>query len=138
MLLLDPLDPPGYRRGAGGLLKYLRDHPIPRLTLAGGFGKFAKLAAGHLDLHSGRSRVDPDWLADRLAALGAAPELVARARAARTANEILALARPAGLPLADAIARRARKVAQDVVGEQVAIEVVIFDRQGALVGRDDV
>ncbi|NBB83064.1 MAG: cobalt-precorrin-5B (C(1))-methyltransferase, partial [Alphaproteobacteria bacterium] len=33
---------------AGGLLKYLRKHPVPRLTLAGGFGKISKLAAGHL------------------------------------------------------------------------------------------
>ncbi len=42
---------------AGGTLKYLRRHPVARLTLAGGFGKFAKLASGHLDLHSKRSRV---------------------------------------------------------------------------------
>ena len=35
----------------GGTLKYLRSHPVPRLTLAGGFAKLAKLAAGHLDLH---------------------------------------------------------------------------------------
>ncbi len=43
---------------AGGLLKYLRDHPIENLTLAGGFAKFTKLAQGALDLHSGRSQVD--------------------------------------------------------------------------------
>ena len=29
----------------GGVLKYLRSHPVERLTLAGGFAKFAKLAA---------------------------------------------------------------------------------------------
>ena len=34
----------------GGTLKYLRTHPVPRLTIAGGFAKLAKLAAGHLDL----------------------------------------------------------------------------------------
>ncbi|MCH7487947.1 MAG: cobalt-precorrin-5B (C(1))-methyltransferase, partial [Proteobacteria bacterium] len=39
----------------GGLLKYLRRHPVPRLTLGGGFAKISKLAMGHLDLHSGRS-----------------------------------------------------------------------------------
>ena len=42
----------------GGVLKYLRRHPVPRLTLAGGFAKMAKLAEGHLDLHSARSRID--------------------------------------------------------------------------------
>jgi cobalt-precorrin-5B (C1)-methyltransferase len=29
---------------AGGLLKYLRRHPLPRLTIAGGFAKMTKLA----------------------------------------------------------------------------------------------
>jgi cobalt-precorrin-5B (C1)-methyltransferase len=121
----------------GGLLKYLRKHPIPRLTIAGGFGKLTKLAAGHLDLHSGRSQVDFDWLAERLATLGADQELLARALAAKTANQVLELARQAGLPLADAIARRARDVAAEVVGGKAAIDVVVFDRQGQLIGRDD-
>jgi cobalt-precorrin-5B (C1)-methyltransferase len=48
---------------AGGVLKYLRSHPVERLTLAGGFAKFAKLAQGQLDLHSARSRVDIGALA---------------------------------------------------------------------------
>jgi cobalt-precorrin-5B (C1)-methyltransferase len=43
---------------AGGLLKYLRVHPVPRLTIAGGFAKLTKLAQGALDLHSGRSQVE--------------------------------------------------------------------------------
>ncbi|HCD50027.1 MAG TPA: cobalt-precorrin-5B (C(1))-methyltransferase, partial [Alphaproteobacteria bacterium] len=42
----------------GGMLKYLRRHPVPRLTIAGGFGKMVKLAQGHGDLHSARSQVD--------------------------------------------------------------------------------
>src|SRR5579859_2032423 len=32
----------------GGTLKYLRRHPVRRLTIAGGFAKLAKLAQGHL------------------------------------------------------------------------------------------
>ena len=121
---------------AGGLLKYLRDHPVEKLTLAGGFAKLAKLAAGHLDLHSGRSRVDMAWIADRLAELGADPDLVVEARQANTANQALELARQAKVPLADAVARRARLVASDVLGGRVEVEVVIFDRHGKLVGRD--
>src|SRR5438874_13088131 len=57
----------------GGTLKYLRRHPVPRLTLAGGFAKLAKLASGHLDLHSSRSRVDGAALARLLGEIGAAP-----------------------------------------------------------------
>src|SRR3712207_7122049 len=47
---------------AGAVLKYLRRHPVPRLTIAGGIGKLAKLADGHLDLHSGRSQVSTESL----------------------------------------------------------------------------
>ncbi|NVN41455.1 cobalt-precorrin-5B (C(1))-methyltransferase, partial [Ameyamaea chiangmaiensis] len=43
---------------AGGVLKYLRAHPVARLTIAGGPAKMAKLAQGRLDLHSRRGSVD--------------------------------------------------------------------------------
>src|SRR5881398_2193742 len=76
----------------GGTLKYLRRHPVSRLTLAGGFAKLAKLAAGHLDLHSSRSRVDPAALARLLAGLGADPAAVAAAGISDSASEILAIA----------------------------------------------
>src|SRR5271170_4683059 len=55
----------------GALLKYLRRHTVPRITVAGGFGKLAKLAQGHLDLHSSRSRIDLAALADLATQLGA-------------------------------------------------------------------
>ena len=44
---------------AGGLLKYLKLHPVPRVTIGGGFGKMVKLAQGAMDLHSeiGRAHV---------------------------------------------------------------------------------
>jgi cobalt-precorrin-5B (C1)-methyltransferase len=120
---------------AGGTLKYLRAHPLPRLTIGGGFGKLAKLAAGALDLHSGRSRLDREALSEWLAALGAPAALVAAAATANTANEILLAARQAGVPLADEVARRAREVAKEIVEGKVAIEIVVFDREGAPVGR---
>ena len=117
---------------AGGMLKYLRDHPIPRLTLAGGFAKFAKLADGHLDLHSGASEVDVGRLATILAELGAPPALVEEARAAPSGGAVLALARAAGLPLAEVIARRAREVALATLAGGIAVDVVVFDRTGEL------
>ena len=61
----------------GGTLKYLRAHPVPKLTLAGGFGKLVKLAQGHLFLHSSKSRVDMAALAASFAELGASAEDVA-------------------------------------------------------------
>ena len=120
---------------AGGLLKYLRKHPLPRLSLAGGFGKLAKLASGHLDLHSGRSQVDFDFLAGLILELGGTAELAERTRGANTAAEVLSLATAAGLPLADRIAQRARDTALGVLDGETEVEVLVFDRQGKLAGR---
>ena len=119
---------------AGGLLKYLRNHPVPRLTMAGGFAKLAKLAHGHLDLHSSRSTVDFASLSELLADLGAQACAVEAARGANTAGQVLAISREAGLPLGDAIARRAREVALATLSGGVAVDVCVFDREGGLAG----
>jgi cobalt-precorrin-5B (C1)-methyltransferase len=120
---------------AGGMLKYLRRHPLPRLTIGGGFGKLSKLAAGFGDLHSGRSQVDRGLLAELLAELRAAPEMIAQAREANTANEILAMAQKEGLALGDAVAARAQDEALKLAENRLEIEVVVFDREGKLAGR---
>jgi cobalt-precorrin-5B (C1)-methyltransferase len=120
---------------AGGTLKYLRRHPLPRLTLAGGFGKLAKLADGELYLHSSKSRVDVPGLAERLRRLGAPPSLVEAAAAGGSAAQVLALARAAGLPLADAIAADARTIAGGLLSPETTVEVLIFDRAGRAIGR---
>ena len=116
---------------AGGLLKYLKSHPIERLTIGGGFAKLSKLAVGHLDLHSGRSQVDLTWLAGELRELGANDELVARAGAANSALHVLELADQAALPLARVVAEAARRSAQRVLdGSSVDVDVVVVDRDG--------
>ncbi len=115
----------------GGTLKYLRRHPVPRLTLAGGFAKLAKLAAGDLDLHSSRSRIDPAMLAALLADAGGAPETVAAAAQRDSAAEILHLAGPLGPALAEIVARRAREVALATLSGDVMVEVAVIDRSGA-------
>ncbi len=119
----------------GGMLKYLRRHPIPRVTLAGGFAKISKLAAGHLNLHSKRSEVDLDELASMLAARGASRALIAQARDAHVASRVLQLAERARLPLADDVADRARSFVLEQLDGRAAIEVMIFDRGGKLVGQ---
>ena len=119
----------------GGMLKYLRRHPVPRLTLAGGFAKLAKLAQGHLDLHSSRSRLDAAALADVLAGLGADPATVAAAAEADSAGAILELAGNRREALAEAIARQAREVALATLSGATAVEVAIIDRNGAFLAR---
>ncbi|HFD16729.1 MAG TPA: hypothetical protein ENJ38_10560 [Rhodospirillales bacterium] len=119
----------------GGTLKYLRRRPVPRLTLAGGFAKLGKLAAGAMDLHSGRSQVDFAFLVDLARGCGAEEALATALAGAGTALRALELATAAGVPLADAVARRAREVARAVAGEAIAVEVLVVDRAGGIVGR---
>lgn len=122
---------------AGGLLKYLRRHPVPRLTIGGGFAKISKLADGHLDLHSARSRVDLVRLADRAAQAGARAAAARCIRDANTALEALTIAQDAGVPLADAVAGAARDTVFEVVRGMVDIDVAIVDRAGRIVARTD-
>ena len=120
---------------AGGTLKYLRRHPVPKVTLAGGFAKMAKLAGGHLDLHSSRSRVDPAALAGLLGEAGADGATLAAARQAETAGTVLELAGPHRAALAGAVARRAREVALATLSGHTAVEVAIVDRGGSFLAR---
>jgi cobalt-precorrin-5B (C1)-methyltransferase len=119
---------------AGGVLKYLRHHPIQRLTLGGGFGKISKLAEGSLDLHSGRSQVSLEALAAGAASLGGDEAAVAAIRSANTAMEALEIARQGALPLGDWVAAKARDVAMVEADAKVDIEILIFDRAGETVG----
>jgi cobalt-precorrin-5B (C1)-methyltransferase len=120
----------------GGMLKYVRTHPLPRVTIAGGVAKMTKLAQGLLDLHSKRGAVDLAALAVLADAAGGSKELRAHILAANTVAEAFAAAQAEGIALGDAVARAARGVAMRVVeGRDVAIDVVVFDREGTLVGQ---
>lgn len=122
---------------AGGLLKYLRRHPVAHLTLAGGFGKLSKLAQGHMDLHSSRSRVDMADLAETARRAGADAATAGAIAAANTAMQALEIADAAGIELADAVAARARGAAMAVLAGGTAVEVLVFTRKGELAGRAD-
>jgi cobalt-precorrin-5B (C1)-methyltransferase len=118
---------------AGGMLKYLRRHPVPRLTLAGGFAKLLKLAQGELDLHSGKSRADLAALARDVGALGAPPQLVEAVAQASGAGEALVAATPAFAPaLTRQVAAGARATALATLAGGIAVDVAIFDRRGEL------
>ncbi|WP_431776860.1 cobalt-precorrin-5B (C(1))-methyltransferase [Streptomyces cucumeris] len=121
---------------AGAVLKYLRRHPVDRLTVAGGFAKLSKLAAGHLDLHSSRSQVDKDFLARLARQGGADEELTAAVATANTGLEALQLCAARGVPLGDLVAAAARGTALGVLrGAPVAVDVICVDRAGTVVGR---
>ena len=113
---------------AGGLLKYLRDHPVPRVTIGGGFAKIVKLGQGALDLHSGRSQVDMAWLADL------APHLPRdTVLAANTALEVLEMG--GTTHLADSVAAAGLATVRQVLrGAAIAADVMVVDRAGRIIG----
>lgn len=118
----------------GGLLKYLRAHPVPRLTIAGGFGKLCKLADGALDLHSARSQVDVQTLANLLKKNGATSYIIDTVSAAQSAHQALLAAGPSGPLLSHLVAEEARQVAQNVLGDAVRVDILVVDRLGTIIG----
>ncbi|KFG70201.1 cobalt-precorrin-5B (C(1))-methyltransferase [Microvirga sp. BSC39] len=121
---------------AGGMLKYLRRNPVPKVTIAGGFAKMTKLGQGLLDLHSRSGAVDLAWLSERLLEAGAEPVVAEQARGANTALEVLERAKRLSLPLAEMVAQHAWQTASKALrGAEIALEIIVFDRNGHLVGR---
>lgn len=121
---------------AGAVLKYLARHPVQRLTICGGIGKLAKLADGHLDLHSARSSVDLALLARLAGQVGADADLQESLVAAGTALGAVRVAQAAGVPLGGAIAAAAREQALAVLrGSRTEVEVIGVDRAGLILGR---
>lgn len=118
----------------GGMLKYLRAHPIQRVSVAGGIAKMTKLAQGRFDLHSKRGEADLVALATLARAQGATEEVANRIASANTVAEAFSVA--AGLALADAVAEAAWTVAARALRpEDIQLEITIFDRAGTLIGR---
>ena len=105
---------------------------MPRVTIAGGVAKMTKLAQGRLDLHSKRGAADMA----ALAALSHDPALAARIEGAVSVAEAFAAAADADVALGDAVAAGAWRTAASVLaGSGVSLEVAVFNRGGALVGR---
>lgn len=112
----------------GGMLRYLRRHPVPIVTVAGGIAKMTKLAQGRMDLHSARGSVDMA----ALAVLAGLPEIAGAVSVA----EAFALTEQRGIDLGGVVARAAWRVAADALdGAGMTVEVAVFDREGRLRGR---
>ncbi len=110
---------------AGGLVKYLRRHPVARLTIGGGLAKLTKLGQGALDLHARRSRVDfvrlAEWLED-----DAVAQMNTVLQAYEKHEEKL------GRVVAEKALEQLRILLRDA---PVAADVVAVDRAGRVVGR---
>jgi cobalt-precorrin-5B (C1)-methyltransferase len=111
---------------AGGVLKYLRVNPVPRVTIGGGFGKVVKLAQGAMDLHSGRSQVDFTWLAERVDI-----SLRGQVLAANTAMEVLEIA---GEGIAQNVADEALVHVRRILEGSSIADIIVIDRAGKIIG----
>ncbi|MCG8511348.1 MAG: cobalt-precorrin-5B (C(1))-methyltransferase, partial [Rhodospirillales bacterium] len=115
----------------GGTLKYLRRHPIPRLTLAGGIAKFTKLAMGAGDLHSKRSPVDFAALEDWLLSCDLP------AQGTRDANTVLEVLERLGQPFAEVVVQTAKQQSRTMLGDaSIDMEVIVVDRGGGILAVD--
>ena len=115
----------------GGMLKYIRAHPVEKVTIAGGVAKMTKLAQGMLDLHSKRGMADLDALADVAKKASADADLAAKIAGSNTVAEAFDHAGAAGIALGDRIADAAWQTAAAVLAPaEVALEILIFDREG--------
>lgn len=123
---------------AGGLLKYLRQNPVPHLILAGGIGKLTKLACGAMDLHSGRSTVDTNWLADLMVEEGIDPNLIAEARQAASAAHVLSMIPDHAHRIGQRVALAARQTCRHSLGASpIHVTVLVTARDGTLLGETD-
>ena len=118
----------------GGMLKYMRKNPVPRLTIAGGFGKLVKMAQGAVDLHSARSQVDFKKLATLAEPFGFHHEAVANAN---SVLEIVQMAEPDQRhALATIVAEQACDAARTYLKrDDIAVEILVISRDGALLGQ---
>lgn len=119
----------------GGMLKYLRKHPVPRVTIAGGIAKMAKLGQGMLDVHSKRGVIDLERLARLAREAGGDTALFERIAGANSGLEAFELASEAGIALGDRLADSALSCAAQVIRHSgIQLDVMVFDRQGQCVG----
>ena len=108
---------------AGGLLKYLRRHPVQRLTIGGGIGKITKLAQGAVDLHSGRSQVDFTALAEMVG-----DDRLTNMNTALEAYEF------AGKKMANMVALKALEAVNVILRDaNVMVDIIIIDRSGNII-----
>ena len=116
----------------GAVLKYLKKAPIPTLSIVGGFGKISKLAAGHLDLHSRKSQINFEFLAE---CSKANQQLQSAIKQCNTSIEVLQLCHQQNINLGDIICQKALAVALRYVPQATAVEVFAIDRSNQIVGQ---
>ncbi|PIE00143.1 MAG: cobalt-precorrin-5B (C(1))-methyltransferase, partial [Thiothrix nivea] len=119
---------------AGAVLKYLKRHPVQKLSICGGFGKLSKLAQGHLDLHSRASTIDFNWLAGQAQRQGGKDALCRAVTNANTSLEAQQYALDQGIDLVQPVCQAALTQVQKILPDTVQAEIWAVNRQGECLG----
>ena len=120
----------------GRALRRCVERGVTRVTLAGMIGKFSKLAQGHFQTHVAGNQVDPAYLAAVAARCGASAPLVHAINGANTARHVQELVQVARLDsFFTAIAQEVADRSRAYVRGSLAIEAIMFDFEGNVLGR---
>jgi cobalt-precorrin-5B (C1)-methyltransferase len=120
----------------GFTLTYCRKRQLAKVDIAGMIGKLSKVADGEFYTHARQSAVNLDGLAAIAGSLGAPADVVERIRGANTAREAQEIALAHGVAgFFDRIAEKVARNCRDYVGGTLAVETVLTDADGAVLGR---
>jgi cobalt-precorrin-5B (C1)-methyltransferase len=119
----------------GAALKRCVQTGVRRATIAGMVGKISKLAMGHFMTHVAGNQVDLAFLASVAGECGATAEVQAEIRAANTARHFQEIALTHGLTAVfSRLAEMVRMRSLDLVSGKLAVDCLLFDPDGALLG----
>lgn len=107
---------------------------VKRVTIAGQFGKFTKLASGHFETHCSDSSVELGFLARLSEGLGAGEVLSEKIRGANTAREVFFVLKEEGLNhVLDEVTALVRKNALIRTGGRLVARTILVGYNGEIV-----
>ena len=109
---------------------------LKKIIVAGQFGKFSKLAAGHFETHCSDSSVEFDFLAGLCRRFAAGDAIVKKVLSANTAREVYLLLREKGPQEVIAeVCRLVRKNSEKIAGKKVRAMLVGYENDLASIAR---
>jgi cobalt-precorrin-5B (C1)-methyltransferase len=120
----------------GACLERAAQRGVPCVSLCCMIGKLSKIAAGKLQTHVAGNQVDCAFLSQVARELEAPAHVVEAIAAANTARHVQELVEAAGLnAFFERLCFLAARRCASTAGEKVAVEVILFDFEGRVLGR---
>jgi cobalt-precorrin-5B (C1)-methyltransferase len=119
----------------GHALRDCASKSVPQVTLVGMVGKLSKIGDGRMQTHVAGAEVDLQKLAEVAQSCGASEDVVEQVRQANTARHFQELMFAHDLLMVfDVICQRARDAAQNYIHGNLAVDVMMCDFDGSLLG----